>query len=103
MQNVKPEITRTSDKRTAIEQKSSFVDANVQKLADGRYMCAICQTLGKQSSHMRRHIKMVHLKERKHACMFCGKTFASNQMRSHHENVSCKKKQSEHLAEYYGE
>ena len=45
---------------------------------DGKYYCDYCDYATSKTSHMRRHISVVHFKNLRYACTECEKKFGSN-------------------------
>ena len=58
-------------------------------LEAGKFMCRLCGVITSRSNKSR-HLRVVHLKERKHACRHCGRLFGMSHHVKNHEH-SCSK------------
>ena len=54
---------------------------------DGRWMCRLCCGFLRDKAKAKRHLLTVHLKEKKHACAFCGKRFGQASHVKGHEKT----------------
>ena len=60
-------------------------------LDDGQWLCCYCQKTCSSRTNARQHIRLVHLKEKKFACPFCGyKTGLKGNLTAHLK--ACKNK-----------
>ena len=76
------------DKQVTLETIDDFILSN----ADGnesRFLFAICHVVIKRRTHLRQHIKTIHLKVRNHVCSFCDAAFTKKFHRTSHEK-KCK-------------
>ena len=67
------------------------VDQHYIKRAQDSFVCMLCHKDCKRPSQIRQHIRLVHLKERKHRCSFCDASFGLKGHRTSHEKI-CKAK-----------
>ena len=52
------------------------------------YLCSICQAAFKKRHTLKKHISVVHEKEKPHLCNECGKSFGfANNLKSHIQSV----------------
>ena len=67
--------------RGATSERSS----KITLMEDGRWMCRLCCAILGSKSGVRTHLKSVHLKERNHACQYCGRRFGNSSHARRHE------------------
>ena len=66
------------------DNHSLTVENSFTPVDGGKWMCRLCCALLGTKQGMERHLKGVHLKEKKYPCRFCDKRFGySSHARSH--------------------
>ncbi|XP_029161752.1 zinc finger protein 235-like [Nylanderia fulva] len=72
-------------KNAEVDEKLSLIDKGCRKedvfykkLANGNYICNICQTVSERKSHILSHIMGKHSFHRSFRCAVCGKNFKYN-------------------------
>ena len=69
------------------------IDGAIQRLARNKLICLCCHKTFSQKSDARKHMRVVHLKEKKFVCEFCGQKSATNYNHKKHLQV-CKTKRN---------
>ena len=49
------------------------IDSAIHQLASNQWLCLCCHKISSSKSNARIHTRVIHLKEKKFVCEFCGK------------------------------
>ena len=77
-----------------------FIGENIIRVAKDAFVCAICDHKSKLRCNARKHIRVVHLKERKHNCSYCNASFQQKSNLKSHERICKAKPQSDESQAY---
>ena len=79
----------TADPSLMTADSAATTASAFMSLEAGKFMCRLCGVITSRSNKSR-HLRVVHLKERKHACRHCGRLFGMSHHVKNHEQ-SCSK------------
>ena len=69
---------------------ASDISSAIQELAGNQWLCLFCQKICTTKANVRKHIKIVHLKEKKYACDKCGEKFGQKSGVTQHSRICSK-------------
>ena len=73
----------------SIQLTPDNIEQHIISKTKDSHICALCHKETKARTNIRQHIRLVHLKERKHRCQFCDATFTHKGNAKQHEKI-CK-------------
>ena len=76
-------------RRDGTQLTQETVEQHIISENKNSHICSICLKMSKTRGDARKHIRLVHLKERNHHCPYCGASFFKKWNVTQHEKI-CK-------------